>query len=256
VKNKRNQKPRTRPSKSNGGGKTATRLAKAIVREIRRRSLLPGDKLLSEQKMVERYGVARGSLREALRYLELQGVLRLKTGPGGGPVVETPSAHHLASTLALLLQFGAAPFRAIIETRAVLEPGMAGLAARNATAGDLGAMDECLAAMRAAIGDPAAFREENRRLHDLIAFASGNAVFRVLIPALHWISDGSGIDYSGDERRVTIGAMEQILEAIRRREEEAAAQAMDRFFKASLTYLGHAYPEIMSRVVAWDRLDF
>src|SRR5262249_32772284 len=112
--------------------KAATVLAKNIVREIRRRELAPGAKLLSEQKMVERYGVARGSLREALRFLELQGVVRIKSGPGGGPVIETPNGRHFAGALALMLQAVGGRFRAIIETRWVVEPGIAALAAERA----------------------------------------------------------------------------------------------------------------------------
>jgi len=92
-------------------GKAAVVLAQSIAREIDRRGLKVGDKLLSEQKMVERYGVARGSLREALRYLELQGVLRIKSGPGGGPLIQIPDGRHFASTLALMLQFVGARFR-------------------------------------------------------------------------------------------------------------------------------------------------
>src|SRR5262249_45852383 len=89
---------------------------------------------------------ARGSLREALRYLELQGVLRIKSGPGGGPVIETPNGRHFASTLALMLQFVGARFRALIETRWVVEPGIAALAAERATPADLDALRKCLEA--------------------------------------------------------------------------------------------------------------
>ena len=48
--------------------------------------------------MVEQYGVSRASLREALRLLEVQGLIRLKPGPGGGPVVGVVEAANLART--------------------------------------------------------------------------------------------------------------------------------------------------------------
>ena len=225
--------------------KAATVLAKNIVREVRRRGLAPGDKLLSEQKMVERYGVARGSLREALRYLELQGVLRIKSGPGGGPVIEMPNGRHFAGTLALMLQVVGGRFRAIIETRWVVEPGIAALAAVRAG----------FAAMRAQLGNAARFQEENRRFHDLIAFASGNPVFRFLLPALHWISDGAGVEYSPSERRRILRAMRPILTAIEARDGTAAYASMQRFFARSLAYLDRAYPEVMARPVAWSESD-
>jgi DNA-binding FadR family transcriptional regulator len=205
--------------------------------------------------MVERYGVARGSLREALRFLELQGVLSLKSGPGGGPVIETPDAHHLASTLALLLQFVGAPFRAIIETRLVIEPGIAALAAERAAANDLVGIRACLATMREHVTADTLFLEENRRFHDLVAFASGNPVFRFLLPALHWISDGSGISYSDAERRRILRALARIVDAIEARDPERASLTMRRFFEASLVYLDRTYPDAMARPITWADLD-
>lgn len=235
--------------------KAATVLARSIVREIRRRGLQPGDKLLSEQKMVERYGVARGSLREALRYLELQGVLRIKSGPGGGPVIDTPSGHHFASTLALMLQCVGGRFRSIIETRWVVEPGIAALAAERAGADDLAALRGSLEAMAAALADAQRFQEENRRFHDLLAFTSGNPVARFLLPALHWISDGAGVEYSPEERGRILRAMRRLLVAIEARDEQGAYDIMQRFFALSLEYLDRTYPDVMARPVDWGDLE-
>jgi len=243
---RRGRRPRARREKA------ATALAKSIAREIHRRGLQPGDKLLGEQRMVERYGVARGSLREALRYLELQGVLRIKSGPGGGPVIETPNGRHFASTLALMLQFVGARFRALIETRWVVEPGIAALAAERATPADLDALHQCLAAMRGALADGVRFQEENRRFHDLLAFASGNPVVRFLLPALHWISAGAGIEYSPEERARIVRAMKQILTAIEARASQQAYEATREFFAMSLAYLDATYPDVMARPLRWD----
>jgi DNA-binding FadR family transcriptional regulator len=248
-------RPATRRRNGDLKPKAARRIAKSIVREIHKRKLQSGDKLISEQKMVERYGVARGSLREALRFLELQGVLRLKSGPGGGPVVESPSAQHLAGTLALLLQFGGAPFRSIIETRLAIEPGIAALAATSADEHDLAALRRCLASMSEHLADGATFQEENRTFHDLVAFASGNLVFRVLLPALHWISDGSGISYTEAERRRILRAVRPIVAAIEARDADAASESMQRFFEASLAYLDRTYPEILAKPISWADME-
>jgi GntR family transcriptional regulator, transcriptional repressor for pyruvate dehydrogenase complex len=231
--------------------KAATVLAESIAQEIHRRGLKAGDKLLSEQKMVERYGVARGSLREALRYLELQGVLRIKSGPGGGPVIQTPDGRHFASTLALMLQFVGARFRAIIETRWVVEPGIAALAAEHATDDDLAALRACVDAIRDGLDDGERFIAENRRFHDLLAFASGNPVFRFLLPALHWISDGGGIDYSAVERKRILRANRAILAAIEARDAQRAYDATRAFFTASLAYADAAHPDVMARPLTW-----
>ena len=68
-------------------GKRALRVAQAIVHDIEADARQVGDRLPPEHDMLARYEVARATLREALRFLELQGVLHLQPGRGGGPVV-------------------------------------------------------------------------------------------------------------------------------------------------------------------------
>jgi DNA-binding FadR family transcriptional regulator len=167
-------------------------------------------------------------------------------------VIDTPNGRHFASTLALMLQFVGARFRAIVETRWVVEPGIAALAAERATGEDLAALRACLATMRAHLAQGARFQEENRRFHDLIAFASGNPVFRYLLPALHWISDGAAVEYSPAERRRIVRANRQILAAVEAGDATAAYGSMQRFFAMSLAYLDRTYPDVMARPVAWS----
>src|SRR3954470_8041626 len=109
--------------------KAAVLLAQSIVQDAFRERLRPGDMLLPERTMLERYRTRRGTLREALRLLEFQGVISLKPGPRGGPVLQDPDASHLASTVILLMQLKQAPFRTIVEVRTTLEPMISGLAA-------------------------------------------------------------------------------------------------------------------------------
>ena len=100
--------------------KAAMLVAQRIIRDVISAQLKPGDLLLPERTMLERYQTGRGTLREALRLLEFQGVISLKPGPRGGPVLQRPSATHLASTLVLLLQLKEAPFRSIVEVRSAM----------------------------------------------------------------------------------------------------------------------------------------
>ena len=69
--------------------KVSELLARDILSDIEERSLRPGAKLLPETAMLRRYGVGRASLREALRILEIYGIIKIKPGPGGGPVVDS-----------------------------------------------------------------------------------------------------------------------------------------------------------------------
>ena len=67
--------------------KRALTLAQDIVRDIEAGAHVVGDRLAREDEMLARYDVARATLREALRFLELQGVIHLQLGRSGGPVV-------------------------------------------------------------------------------------------------------------------------------------------------------------------------
>jgi GntR family transcriptional regulator, transcriptional repressor for pyruvate dehydrogenase complex len=67
-------------------------VARAIVHDIVTGGLEQGATLPSEAVMLSRFGVGRASLREALRILEVHGLITIKPGPGGGPIVAAPTS--------------------------------------------------------------------------------------------------------------------------------------------------------------------
>jgi len=111
--------------------KTAETVAAAIVRDIVSRNLNPGDMLPSEAAMLARFRVSRASLREALRLLEVQELIRLKPGPGGGPVVSAVDPRNLAKITMLYLYLGGATYQELFEAQQVLTRNDAERAARN-----------------------------------------------------------------------------------------------------------------------------
>ena len=149
--------------------KRAMILAQRMVAEIADGRLEEGSPLPAEREMLEDYGVARGTLREALRFLEIQGVITIKTGPGGGPVVGEPGSRHVASVIAMMLQLERAPFRAVLEARTTLEPAMAAQAALRISAEELEKLHASVKRMRAHLDDLDFFLHENEAFHDIIA---------------------------------------------------------------------------------------
>jgi GntR family transcriptional regulator, transcriptional repressor for pyruvate dehydrogenase complex len=235
--------------------KTALILAQRIVKDIERQGLGPGDKLPAEKLMMESYGAGRGTLRESLRYLELQGVLSFKQGPGGGPVIEKPTASNLATTLNLLLQFEDAPYRVIVEARAAFEPVMAQLAAERIGADDLTRLERSLTDMESDIDGAERYLSANAEFHNTIAWSSGNPLFGFLIEAMVGAMDVSGtsrdLRHSTRRRQIVLAAHREIFEAIRSGGRCLAGESMRKHIKEYVTYAEREFPEVLNQPIKW-----
>jgi len=234
--------------------KRATLIAQRIVRAIREGKLVPGDALPPEKDMLVAYGVGRNTLREALRVLELQGVIVLRPGRGGGPVVARPDSRHLASTLALLMQFAQTPFGSILETRLHLEPLTAELCASRAD-GDVAAeIRDSVDRMAQGLDVEEIFLHENQRFHELIAMGAGNPIFSYLLNSLDWITDGSalGVHYPRPARKSVLGHHQRVCEAIERVDPEAAHAAMRDHLATTVAYYEQKHAAVMDRVLTWE----
>jgi len=235
--------------------RAAVRVARKLVSEIRRRRLRPGTQLAAEHRMVEELGVARATVREALRFLELQGALRIKAGPGGGPVVSAPGADHLASALSLHLQFADASFRSVVEARCSIYPVLAAEAAGNASRDDIAALHESIARMHTDTSDQDLFREEGRRFMNLIATASGNRVLAILVEALHRMSGETSAEWDEKQRRSALRSYARVIRAIEDGESEDARSVMAKSLAAALRSWERTAPDELKEPVAWIDAD-
>lgn len=236
--------------------KAAMLVAQRIMRDVVAERLQPGDLLLPERTMLEKYQTGRGTLREALRLLEFQGVIALKPGPRGGPVLRDPDSTHLASTLVLLMQFQKAPFRTIVEVRTALEPMISRLAAARMSEESLDELAGTIAQMREHLDQQDRFLEANKRFHDVIAWSSGNPLFGYIVDSLLGIMDGTviGIDYPRPRRVAIVKAHDEIHRALRDRDPAAAEDRMREHIEAYVRYAEKKYPELLDEVIRWDRM--
>ncbi len=230
-------------------------VAHRIVRDVIRGGLKPGDLLPPERTMLDSYETGRGTLREALRLLEFQGVIALKPGPRGGPVLLDPDASHLASTVVLLMQLKQAPFRAIVEVRSALEPMISSLAATRISAESLVDLASTIEQMSTNLDEEHIFLDANKRFHDIIAWSSGNPLFGYIVDSLLGIMDGTiiGIDYPRPRRLAILKAHENIYAAIEARDEAASEALMRRHIEEYVHYAERKFPEVLGRVIPWDR---
>jgi len=239
---------------SRGKEKAAARVAQEIVERIRAEGLQPGDRYLSEAEALQRHGVSRATFRESLRFLEMLGVVRVRTGPGGGAIVRWPGPPHLASALALLLQFRSAPLSSVLDARAVIEPSIAAEAATNATPEMIATLRRHLAEAEQRIEDQPAFAAAYRAFWEGVAAATGNPILALLWPALRALTDSGGFIPSADYRTQLVGRMRVLLAAIEAggaAEAAAIIAALDSEFARRLTA---SYPERMARPLAWSEV--
>ena len=155
-------------------------VAEEIKRLITDKNLSPGDRLPRESELQAQFAVSKGTIREALKSLEVQGLVKVSTGPsGGGTIVEVP----LDRTLQFLqnyLFFKEVTIDDIYKVRQLLEPELAAGAVAHLTEADLEALEHSIACC-----DPTSSREdllsqrrEDVNFHDILAAANPNPFLR------------------------------------------------------------------------------
>jgi DNA-binding FadR family transcriptional regulator len=232
--------------------KTSELVARELATYIVDSGLTEGTTLPTERNMAESLGVGRTTMREALRLLETRGVLTIRPGPGGGPVVRRPRPADLSEALTLMLQFDSATFEEVMAARGSLEPVVARLAAVNiddAAVQQLKVANEAIAAG----SDDVSAMVGNKRFHEIIAESCGNLPLRIFTATLIQIGDGRsvGVTYGPKHILGIVGAHQLIIEALESRDAEAAETAMRSHLTEAATYWRKKFPDSISRAVRW-----
>jgi GntR family transcriptional regulator, transcriptional repressor for pyruvate dehydrogenase complex len=147
-------------------------IAREIVSDMR--GMPPMSMLPPEAAMLEKYQVGRASLREALRILEVQGIIAIRPGPGGGPMVAPFDSMNFARMMTLYLHLSGATYREVLEARIIMEPVMAKLAAQRRDPDAVSQLREFLARMEPA--DESEYLLQSGEFHGLLSGLSGNRV--------------------------------------------------------------------------------
>lgn len=233
--------------------KTSERVARDLVNHIVENNLAEGTKLPNEKQLVEVFQVGRTTLREALRLLETRGVITVRPGPGGGPIVRRPRGDDLREGLTLILQFSGGSLKDVLDARTALEPMMARLAADRITDAQVDELSASVERMRDGAGDHEIFLSENQFFHGKIAEFTGSGVLRVFNDTLKTIADGVvvGVEYTARRRLAVAAAHEKVVDALRARDPDAAAEAMRSHVGEAGEFWNRKYPELISRPVRW-----
>jgi DNA-binding FadR family transcriptional regulator len=234
--------------------KASEMLARDLAAYIVDNNLLPGTPLPAERRMLELLGVGRTTLREALRLLETRGVLTIRSGPGGGPIVRRPKLEDLSESLSLMLQFAGASLTDVIEARVWLESAIARAAADRITPEQVAELRAINVALRAdGLDDDRAFTAGNDAFHRVVAEASGNLVLSIFLAALQSIADGraAGIRYDRAFRVAAVDDHVRILEALAVGDGDAADRAARRHITAATRHWKQEHADLAARPVRW-----
>lgn len=212
----------------------AEQVAQELVARIERTGLQPGDAIPSESALAEELDVNHLIIREAIRMLSARELL--VSSQGRPARVSTPSARVLAQMLDFRVRQQSLQIPDILHTRRVVECELARVAARRAAAGEVHVENAAalLDQMADVVEDPDRFVEFDVGFHAAIGEAAGAELLQLILTALEPVllrtrrATYEARVSRGETHESTLAAHREILRAIARGDEDAAADAMSR----------------------------
>lgn len=159
-------------------------VAEAIKEWVVEQGLQAGNRLPGEAELIERFNMSKGTIREAMRILEAQGLIKTRTGPGGGSFVHEVSRQRAKALLGNYFYFKELTIGDIYQLRLTLEPELAASLAGKLPEDILRQLEENIAEY----SQPATNLDEERtqhvaslRFHAILAEQAGNPLLGFVI---------------------------------------------------------------------------
>lgn len=207
-----------------------TRLSEGIIEQVRdlivSGRLRPGDRLPAERELAQTLRVGRSAVREAIRAMESLGIVEARAGEGTF-VATLPGSHGRDPITATLFQAWSAQ-RKLFEVRRLLEPGLAALAARRATAEQVEKLRGVLGEQEVQVQRGETGVKQDTMFHFLIAEATGNEVLLRIVDNLMDLlrkTRETSLQH-GDRPARSLKQHRAILSAIEARDPAAAERRM------------------------------
>ncbi|MFE9322599.1 FadR/GntR family transcriptional regulator [Nocardia sp. NPDC052278] len=149
-------------------------MADSIRRKIVLGELRDGDYLPNEAQLLQNYGVSRPVLREAIRILQSEDLLKIRRGSKGGALVSAPKPEPLAKQAGALLQYQRTTLVDVFRTRAIIEPPAVRLLAENRTPEVIDRLHTALQEEAESIESEASWGPAHAHFHTLVVELSGS----------------------------------------------------------------------------------
>ncbi len=203
-----------------------------VVAQIRRRviqgQLRPGDRLPAERDLAAKLGVSRNTVREALRGLEMAGVLRLQKGVHGGAFVVIPNGDTVGVALQDMFQLGSVSPEQLTEVRLHMTAIVVRIVCQDMKPGLL---DELEASVDAALAATQAGQYAERsnillEMHNILARATGNPILVAIMKGLIAITQGFVVAVGPLDGLEVFAARRRFIEHLRANRPEQAIEQM------------------------------
>ena len=226
------------PPPSDGKRLGSGDLQRLLRQEIVEGGLQYGDQLPAERVLAQRYGVARGTVREALTRLAKANMVEIRRGSGTYVTFKPEPPRNTAITQARPLE--------LIDARFALEPHICRLAVLHAGADDLERAEVYLKEMEASENEPKRFSVADMAFHTLLAESARNPLLAWMVAQISSVRDQEQwarmlyLTLTPETIRSYNRQHREIFEAIRAREPERAAQVMKSHLEAARLSLTRA----------------
>lgn len=215
--------------------KASDLLAGRLREQILSGAFAEGQILPTERALGAQTGLGRSSIREALRILENEGFVSVRSGRNGGPVVRLPERGSVEASLKRFIRAQKLRLVSLLEVREAVEPSAARLAARHRQDADLVKLDRAQLDLENAFADIPGFLRANVTWHLVVTEASHNelliAFMAAIARAVHAATDIENFN-SEEVRRATVNIHRRVVAAIRAADEDAAERRMRRHIAA------------------------